>query len=161
MNRRRFLATAASASAVAIAGCGGESREPVDPDDIVETIAVTDAFEPQEVHVETGEAVEWRNDRENRMELASTDLDGARSWSLGREVGAGETTAYLFENSGVYAYHDKFYSKYNRCGAVAVGDATVEDIPTLFCQEGGGLVPGSNSDGSGSNESSTNESSSN
>jgi len=142
MNRRRFLAAAATASTVGLAGCGSEGPPDVDEEDIAETVSVlAESFDPQIVHVEEGEAVRWQNERDERMEIKSSSMEGAESWDYQDRVPAGESTAWLFEDSGVYAYHDRNFTVYEICGAVAVGDTAVEDVPTLICEQNEG-TPG-------------------
>lgn len=142
MNRRRFLAAAATASTVGLAGCGAEGPPEVDEDDIVVTVSVLeDGFDPQVVHVEEGEAVQWRNERSERMEIESSSLEGAANWDYRDEASAGGTAAFLFEDSGAYVYNDRHFTVGEICGAVTVGDATEEDLPTLPCNEDNG-TPG-------------------
>lgn len=134
MNRRRFLAAAASATTVGIAGCSDGGAPQVDEEDIVVTISVLDgSFDPMIPSIQTGEAVEWSNDRDVRAQIVSTAGVGD-SWDYNETIQPGETTAYLFENPGVYAYHDRTLRRSRMCGAVVVGDLTEDDVPTLPCE---------------------------
>lgn len=134
MNRRRFLATAAGATTVGIAGCFGDGSTNVAEEDIVVTVDVlADSFEPMTPSIQPGEAAEWSNERDVRAQIVSTGGVGD-SWNFNQTVEPGNTTAYLFENAGVYAFHDRTFRRSQMCGAVVVGDLTEDDIPTLPCQ---------------------------
>lgn len=135
MNRRRFITAAAGVGAAGLAGCfGGDETAEVDPEDIAATITANGReFDPMKVEIEEGEAVEWVNEDDAVYHVDSHDI-GEASWSWDERIEPGESAAYLFEDSGVYGFRDRGATSWEMCGAVAVGDATVDDIPLLRCE---------------------------
>lgn len=136
MRRRQFIAAVTAASATLVAGCGGSDAGPGEPEgEVGATVAITaDGYDPLTVSVATGEAVEWTNETdEDRTVNANAAADGAREWELDLTIPAGETGAHTFRESGVYAYHDEEMTRFNMCGAIAVGDAD-DDVSGLPCE---------------------------
>lgn len=145
MNRRTFLAATAGAGLTTLAGCGGDGDgddggggTDVPEETIGTTVTITeDAVEPLKAEVEAGMAVEWVNESgSNRQLEANTAIDGAESWDFSRELQDGESVAFVFEDDGVYSYHDAIKTRFRMCGAVAVGSSTAEDVGTLPCESG-------------------------
>lgn len=143
MKRRQFLAAAAASSTIALAGCGdgGESTPSggtATPEASVSTtITLTEdeEFEPPKASVEAGEAVEWVNETgETRTIRANNELENSSDWGLDVQLGDGQSGYYTFEESGVYSYHDTQDTWFLTCGAVAVGDASTDDIGDLPCE---------------------------
>ncbi len=142
MKRRDFLVVAATASTSALAGCGGGgsgggSSGAQAQGDVGAEVAITDddAFDPIKVHVEEGEAVRWNNETDSAHTIASnTAPDNAAEWEFEQEVPANGAATFTFQSGGVYSYHQTSQTRFMMCGAVAVGDTSVEDIPTLDCE---------------------------
>lgn len=136
MKRRQFLTTtAATASTIAVAGCGGGSSEPEGEVTAEVTLTEDQAFDPLRVHVAAGEAVRWINETgEQRTVRSNAKLDNANEWTLDLAIPAGESGAHTFQNGGVYSYHDAQDTHFLMCGAVAVGDASEDDIGSLPCE---------------------------
>lgn len=137
MKRRDILAATAAVGSIGVAGCLGDEEEiePVpDPEDIVETISIERRdFEPATIDIDVGDAVEWVNNRDTRSEIVHTSGVG-EDWELSEEILAGESFALAFNMPGVFAYHDRHVTEFEMCGAVAVGDDGLDDIPPLPCE---------------------------
>lgn len=143
MKRRTFLAMTGVASTTSLAGCGaiggGGGTPTVAEEDIAVQVTLTESndFEPLRVSVDEGEAVEWVNDTGGEREVRSNhNAEYSSEWSpeLSAVIPSGETHAYVFENSGIYTYHDRERTWETMCGAVAVGDNTEDDIGDLVCE---------------------------
>lgn len=144
MKRRQFIRAAAASSTIAIAGCGGgepegpqgSTEEPEDAEIAAEvTFTEEEVFEPLKVSVETDEAVRWINETgSDRTLLANTEFDGATEWDFDINVPAEGSAYFTFEEGGLYSYHDEEETRFISCGAVAVGDNSTDDIPSLRCE---------------------------
>lgn len=140
MNRREFLAAAGMASTAALAGCGGGGEEgtdtPAESDIATQvTIQEDDSYNPAVIEVEPGEGVEWVNESGNERRVrANTELDNSVDWELDLDIPADGSAAHVFEESGVYSYHDDEETWFLMCGAVAVGDASADDVASLPCE---------------------------
>lgn len=144
MKRRQFLRAAAASSTIAIAGCGGggdegpsgSTEEPEDAEVGAQVTFTEDQeFDPLRVQVETGQSVEWINETgSTRVLEANQEPDGAAEWNLNIEVPADGSAFYVFEEGGIYSYHDQEETWFNSCGAVAVGDNSTDDITSLRCE---------------------------
>lgn len=136
MKRRQFLATTATASAISLTGCGGGgSSEPQGEVTAEVTLTEDEAFDPLRVHVAEGEAVRWINETgEERSVRSNGEIDNAREWELDLTIPAGESGVHTFQESGAYSYHDAQDTWFKMCGAVAVGDASEDDVESLPCE---------------------------
>lgn len=144
MKRRQFIRAAAASSTIAIAGCGGDdgpsgpqgSTEEPDAEIAAEvTFTEEEVFEPIKTSVEAGEAVRWINETGSERTLeANTEFDGAAEWNFDIDVPADGSAYFTFEESGLFSYHDQEETRFLACGAVAVGDNSTDDIPTLRCE---------------------------
>lgn len=95
-------------------------------------------FDPKRLSVAPGTAVEWVNRDGYAHDVASAQFhDTATSWDYeSGELGQGETATYTFEECGVYEYYCTIHGQTQMCGAVLVGDVSLdEDLP---CEGGGG-----------------------
>lgn len=144
MKRRQFLRAAAASSTIALAGCGGgggdtgpsgSTATPEAEIGVEVTFTEDQVFEPLRVQVATGEAVRWINQTGSDRTLeANTEVDGGAEWNLNITVPADASAYYVFEEGGIYSYHDQEETWFNACGAVAVGDNSTDDIGTLRCE---------------------------
>lgn len=139
MNRRQFLAATGTASITALAGCGGDGGgDDVSEEDIGAEVSMTDdnTFDPYRVSIDAGQAVRWTNETgEERTLRSNTNTDFSAEWdpAMDVELADGESHTHLFEESGVYTYHDAVRTWSLMCGAVAVGDNSEDDIGDLAC----------------------------
>lgn len=155
MKRRRFIGTVlASTSAAVVAGCssngdggdanddGGDGGTPEDGDATTEsgdgdTVAVTGStFDPLRLSVEPGTEVLWQNeDAYAHAVVADQFHDKAADWSMNSRIIAntGQAT-HTFEEAGVYEYYCSIHEASEMCGAILVGDVSLEE--SLPCEEG-------------------------
>jgi len=123
MNRRAFLAVAASGASVGLAGCGGVFGTGSTPPDFDVGMRAA-AFVPAEIEVDVGDTVVWynNNDRPHTVTAYGTALpDGAEFFASGGfdsteaardgyngdlsgSISAGETYEHTFETPGTYGY---------------------------------------------------------
>ena len=108
-------------TALALAGCGGDDGGAPGPDDlaggleIAATVTVEEyAFDPDEVTVEAGETVEWRNDGDV-VHAVQADDDLFDSG----ELHPGESTAFTFDTPGRNEYRCTIHPQQMR-GVVVV-----------------------------------------
>jgi len=138
MKRRQFLAATGVASVTTLAGCGGGSGTPtVAAEDVAATITVAEdnSFDPPIVNVEPGSAVEWDNQAgEERQIRANTEPSNSVEWEFEVDLEDGETGRFVFEDEGVYGYHEAEETWFRMCGAVTVGDFSEEDVGGLPCE---------------------------
>ena len=139
MKRRQFLAATGVASVTTLAGCGGGNSTPtVAADDVAATIVIeeNDSFEPPIVEVPPGSAVEWDNQAGEQRQIRANDrLNDAVSWEFEADLEDGEKARFVFEESGKYGYHEAEETWFRMCGAVAVGDASADDVTGLRCEQ--------------------------
>lgn len=141
VTRRRLLQVAAGTT-VALAGCtnqnGGDGQSAADDSDGVVTMANT-AFEPVRTAVDTGTTVEWVNEDSVDHTVTSTQFhDAAADWDLDAGVPAGERITQTFEESGVYQFYCSNHGQSSMCGAVLVGDASLDAAMPCEDSRGGG-----------------------
>ena len=123
-----------------LAGCGGGSGGSSGAQakgTVGAEVAITEdkTFEPMKVHVAEGEAVRWNNKTDETHTIASdTAADNAVEWEFKQEVKPNGAATYTFQSSGVYPYHQTSQTRFMMCGAVAVGDASVDDVSKLDCE---------------------------
>ncbi|MFB6361266.1 MAG: plastocyanin/azurin family copper-binding protein [Halobacteriales archaeon] len=84
MQRRRFLATVATGASASLAGCGiGGGNTPAAAYDVGMGASV---YEPQEITIEVGETVRWRNTNSRAHTVTAYGKqipDGAPYWASG------------------------------------------------------------------------------
>lgn len=137
MNRRTFLITTAGVTTPILPGClGGDQPDASDDDqtnageddsiDMVDT-----AYEPLKASVAPGTEVRWTNQDSFANTVTSTQFhDIAADWEFDTEISAGESTSFTFEKPGIYEYYCTIHGQGSMCGAVLVGDVTLdEDLP--------------------------------
>lgn len=144
MDRRKFLAAIGGAATVVTAGCGGDDGGTETPTgEVVQSIeltgGITGEFDPTTTSIETGEAVEWVNNTdEDRRIVPDSNVNGAEQWSFGSEEAStmesgGGTVTRTFNQAGVHVFVDELSTRFQTCGAVAVGDASLDDM-SLPCE---------------------------
>lgn len=109
-----------AAFALTVEGAGGGTT----------TVEMADtSFSPLRAAVEPGTTVEWVNrDPYGHDVVSGTFHAVAATWSSrsGR-LGPGETVTYTFEEPGVYEYYCSIHGRTAMCGAVLVGDVTLDE----------------------------------
>ncbi len=110
------------------AGDGGDEANPANDASIDMD---NTAFEPVKASVAPGTEVRWTNQDSFAHTITSTQFhDTAAEWEFDREVSAGETASYTFDESGIYEYYCTIHGKGSMCGAVLVGDVALdEELP--------------------------------
>jgi plastocyanin len=140
MNRRQFLTATGVASITTLAGCGGGGgggTPTPEPESISVTVEISDdeTFDPPVVAVRPGESVEWVNTtEEGRRVRANNELDRSTEWNMTLELEPGESSAFTFEEEGVYSYHEPAETWFLMCGAVMVGDVDTVQASELPCE---------------------------
>ncbi|MFB6303146.1 MAG: plastocyanin/azurin family copper-binding protein [Haloferacaceae archaeon] len=95
------------------------------------------SFDPVRLSVAPGTTVEWINRDGYAHDVTSAQFhDTATSWDYeSGDLGQGETATHTFEESGVYEYYCTIHGETRMCGAVLVGDVSLDkDLP---CEGGG------------------------
>lgn len=142
-SRRRFIQLA-TASGIALAGCtGGDAdgggatatQTPTPTGDSGTVVSmVNTSFDPVRASVDPGGTVEWVNEDGVAHDVTAAQFhDAAADWELSTDVPAGERTSHTFEASGVYQYYCSIHEKGAMCGAVLVGDASLD--ASLPCED--------------------------
>jgi plastocyanin len=136
MNRRRFLAVAATTPLVA--GCGGGGAN--EGGDEFEQVLLEDgSFKPLKAEIEPGETVEWTDKMTLSHTITSAQFhDAATSWDFEGSVTPGGSTTHTFEENGIYEYHCRIHGENSECGAVLVGDVTLDASLPCSGDSGGG-----------------------
>jgi len=152
VSRRQFLHIA-TVGTLALAGCTGDSggQSPTEqmegtttaPSDggagrVVEM--VNTAFDPVTASVDPGTTVKWVNNDGLRHDVTAAHFhDTAASWEFSKTLSGGESTTFTFDEQGVYEYYCTIHGKGTMCGAVLVGDVTLEkSLPCESGSDGGG-----------------------
>ena len=119
------------------AGESGDSPSGSGNASVAATVAMADvAFDPVRVSVDSGATVEWVNDDGFRHDVTAAQFhDSATDWGFAESLASGASTTYTFEDSGVYEYYCTIHGKGGMCGAVLVGDASLD--ASLPCESGG------------------------
>jgi plastocyanin len=145
--RRGFLGIAVAGS-VGLAGCGsdgggdggGGDESPTTPSATRSGTVVemrSTSFDPLRASVEPGTTVEWVNEDGFDHDVTAEQFhDVAADWDFSEALAAGESTTYTFEEAGVYEYYCTIHGEENMCGAVLVGDVSLDQ--SLPCEDGGG-----------------------
>lgn len=154
MDRRRFLEYGSIAGTVLLVGClesatggqtdtddgGGDGTNGSDDSTVTVTMANT-AFDPVRATASVEDTVEWVNEDEAAHSVVATDLTGnGADWSFeSDDLEMGETATYTFESDGVYEYYCDIHGEATMCGAVVVGDASLDgSLPCASGEDGGG-----------------------
>lgn len=152
MHRRRFIGTAlTTASTALVAGCGSSgggsgdtttesdgTRTTTEPGSTDTVVAESSSFKPLRLSVEPGVEVKWENEDSYAHTVDSAQFhDEARQWDKSKRISAngGETTS-TFDEAGVYEYYCTIHGKSKMCGAILVGDVSLD--ASLPCEDGGG-----------------------
>lgn len=137
MNRRTFMASTSGLTVTAVAGCLGDDEQelpPVDPEDVAATVDVQRfEFDPVRVSIDVGQAIEWRNVSGRVRTVTSNSQGNSTDWNFTARLEPDETARYLFEEAGVYGFHEQNRTFNTMCGAVGVGMAE-EDVGQLPCE---------------------------
>lgn len=96
--------------------------------------AFSNYFDPIRQSVSVGTTVVWENNSSGTYDshtVTSTQFhETAVDWSFDEEFSGGETLSYTFEEAGVYEYYCSIHGETSMCGAVLVGDVSLEqDLP--------------------------------
>lgn len=97
-------------------------------------------FNPTRVSIAPGGTVTWENTSSGTYDdhtVTSAQFhDKAEQWSMDQQFSGGETVSHTFDAKGVYEYYCTIHGQDTMCGAVLVGDVSLEkDLP---CEGGGG-----------------------
>ncbi|MFB6119875.1 MAG: plastocyanin/azurin family copper-binding protein [Halobacteriaceae archaeon] len=86
------------------------------------------SFNPIRKAVAVGETVEWVNRDSLPHDVTSARFhDSAADWSFETDTFLkGETVTYTFESAGVYEYYCSVHGESAMCGAVLVGDVSLD-----------------------------------
>lgn len=150
MKRRRFIGAAlATASTPFVAGCGssgggdGGNNEDDPTDDQTTTtvpgpqnlvVASSSTFDPIRLSVEPGTEVTWQNEDSYTHTVDSDQFhEKAADWTKDARMSAnGGQTKHTFDEEGVYEYYCTIHGKEKMCGAVLVGDVSLDE--SLPCE---------------------------
>lgn len=161
LDRRRFLSITVAGS-IGLAGCGGNGDDGGDGDgeSPTETESTDDtttssmdgtttpsagttvkmantSFDPVRASVDVGTTVEWVNEDGFDHDVTAEQFhDAAVDWTFSETLSGGETTTFTFDSTGVYEYYCTIHGKGNMCGAVLVGDVSLDQ--SLPCEDDGG-----------------------
>jgi plastocyanin len=143
-SRRELLTAAGTSLVVGLAGCNGGGRSdpattappttsPRPADATVEVDA--EGFAPLRVAVDPGHRVRWENvDATAHDVTPDTAVGGAADWEFDADtVKPGTALDRVFEERGLYAYRCGIHGREAMCGAVVVGDVSVDTA--LPCQD--------------------------
>lgn len=114
------------------------------------------SFDPLRQSVEPGTEVVWTNDSSAAHTVDTRAFhESAEEWSINSStLDPGDSVSHTFEESGVYEYFCAVHGESNMCGAVLVGDASLdEDLPC----EGSAAAGGQGGGGSGNETGGGNE----
>jgi plastocyanin len=134
MKRRTFVATTGTGIAALLAGCGGGSgSQSTDRPDNIQW-AKDYTWNPVRLEVSTGTEVKWVNDDSTPHTVTSAQFhDKAKEWDFEEDLSASGEVTHTFDEAGVYEHYSTSMGdggKSGMCGAVIVGDATLDaDLP--------------------------------
>lgn len=98
---------------------------------------VDTSFQPLRTSVDPGTTVEWTNEDSFGHDVTAAQFhDAAAAWDFAVDVGPGESATHTFDSAGVYEYACTIHGRSSMCGAVLVGDASLDK--SLPCEGGGG-----------------------
>lgn len=168
MDRRKFLRGAAVLTGPLVAGCTGnpggggngdgdmtdtttttptETPTPTSTGTTTTTVAQADtvvemqdiSFNPVRAEIGAGATVKWTNNDGFDHDVTSAQFhDKAASWDIAKTLGGGESVTHTFDSSGVFEYKCTIHGKSEMCGAILVGDVSLEK--SLPCEGGGGTT---------------------
>lgn len=138
MNRRTYLATATTSMTLALAGCssGVDSGKSV--------VSVKEKwFDPIQRSVEVGTTVTWVNDDMTILPehtVTSEQIhENAATWEFDATLEeTDDEVSYTFEQEGIYTYIDNNAGEDCMCGAILVGDVSLDNPKTLPCESASG-----------------------
>lgn len=161
MRRRRFLSVVIGS--LGLAGCVGDDASPtgsssptptetatsspsptptatatqtaMDGADVTVELIST-AFSPVRAEAAVGDTVQWVNKDSYGHDVTATSFhDKAVDWSFQTDLSGGEQATYTFDEAGVYEYYCSIHGKGTMCGAILVGDVSLEQ--NMPCETGG------------------------
>lgn len=99
---------------------------------LVETFS--NYFDPIRLSIDPGTTVTWENNSSGTYDSHTVTSgkfhDKAADWSFDEQFSGGESLSYTFESAGVYEYYCSIHGQSTMCGAVLVGDVTLDqDLP--------------------------------
>ena len=144
MKRRVFLAASAAVTAPLIAGCSGggsenDGNQPTPGNGGVEqttsVIVKNDEYDPMKAAIDPGQTMQWLSQETHEHTVTAAQFhDKAASWEFDEKLPAGGVISHTFEEAGVYEYYCTIHGEETMCGAVLVGDVTLEE--PLPCEDG-------------------------
>lgn len=138
MDRRTFL-RAAAVALPSIAGCSSGSTTSSDP-----TVSVSGmGYRPRKLSIEVGETVTWVNENQTILPkhtvTAKQIHEDAVEWQFDKTLEKkGDEVSYTFEEPGIYTYVGTVKGEKCMCGAVLVGDVSLNDPLPCSPVRGGG-----------------------
>lgn len=106
------------------------------PGEVGATVSATDAdvFDPGRVQIEPGQAVRWVNTASGTYDdhtvTSARFHEKAEEWEMDEQFSGDERIHHTFGDAGVYEYYCSIHGKSTMCGAVLVGDVSLEkDLP--------------------------------
>lgn len=131
MRRREVLAAGAASASAVLAGCTGSGSSAPPVFEITEM-----GTQPQELDVDPGTTVTWRNELEGPGKLQRETIRSERLYEEAEEwefevtlEENGDEATYTFEEEGMYTFVGENRGEDCVCGAVLVGDAPSIDDP--------------------------------
>lgn len=89
-----------------------------------------DQFVPTRVSIAIGGTVTWENTAtgyyDDHTVTSARFHDKAKQWSMDQRFSGGETLSHTFDAEGVYEYYCTIHGKDTMCGAVLVGDVSLD-----------------------------------
>lgn len=124
MKRRSVIGKVGAVSVSLLAGClGGESDDTSEEEVLMED----DSFQPIQISIDPGMRIKWvNNDSSVHTVTAAQFHEEASEWSIDEPVGQDESFSHQFDETGIYEYRDKFVGEDSMCGAVLVGDVSLD-----------------------------------
>lgn len=100
--------------------------------------AIDTSFDPKRLSVSPGTTVEWVNRDSYGHDVTSAAFhENAAEWEMSASLsGSGGSATHTFEETGVYEYYCSIHGKGTMCGAILVGDVSLDK--ELPCEGGGG-----------------------
>lgn len=150
VDRRKFVCIAAAGS-LPLAGCGGggdggddgegsptgtETGNQTPTPSADEVVEIDSTFEPPRISVDVGTTVMWDNTDMVAHTVTNAQFhDVAESWSFDEQVSPRGSVRRTFDSAGVYEYYCTIHGEDQMCGAVLVGDVSLE--ASLPCEDDG------------------------
>lgn len=142
MKRRTVLRAMPVATTAVLAGCSGGNGS----DDPVVSVTM-DWFDPIQRSVDVGATVTWVNEDNTILPEHTVQSkrihDAATAWEFEATLEeSGDEASHTFDREGVYTYVDPNSPDECLCGAILVGDASLDDPSALYCEpvSGGGCA---------------------